>query len=129
MQAAICRAHLHRLASGGVLAGLLAQQAAAFDAQWHNAERYAQAPGVAADMINFLYDPVACAIAAGWRTGVEIQALPVAWEIRDTYLVQRIAPGGKCLSVVVGIDGPALEEQWVQRVSGSHQRASAGVVN
>jgi inosine-uridine nucleoside N-ribohydrolase len=118
MEAAIRRSHLARLATGGALARLIAHQAEAFDAEWRNADRWRSAAGVRPDTINFLYDPVACAIAAGWRNGVTIQNLPVVWEMRDGCLVERVAAGGKPLPVVVAIDGPLLEEHWLQRVSG-----------
>jgi inosine-uridine nucleoside N-ribohydrolase len=117
MHAAIRNSHLARLRSGGTLAQLIARQAEAFDAEWHNAERYRSASSVPNDMINFLYDPVACAIAAGWRDRVSIETLPVVWEICEDQLVQRIDRGGKPLPVVTGLDGLALEEEWVRRVS------------
>jgi inosine-uridine nucleoside N-ribohydrolase len=53
MRAAIRRSHLPRLSSGGPLAALIARQAEAFDAEWHNSERYCEASGVPADMMNF----------------------------------------------------------------------------
>jgi inosine-uridine nucleoside N-ribohydrolase len=118
MRAAIRRSHLPRLASGGPLAALIARQAEVFDAEWHNAERHRKPSGVPADMINFLYDPVACAIATGWRTGVAVQTLSVVSDMREGCLIQRVATGGKRLPVVVGLDGVALEEEWVRRISG-----------
>jgi hypothetical protein len=99
------------------LSRLIARQAEAFDAQWQNGKRYAPLSSVPADLINFLYDPVACAIATGWRAGVRIETLPIVWEIRDDYLVQRIDHGGKPVPVVVGLDSAALEEEWLGRVS------------
>lgn len=117
MHAAFRKSHLVRLRSEGKLAHLMARQAAAFDAEWHNADRYRSASMVPSDMINFLYDPVACAIGAGWRDRVRIETLPVVWEIREDQLVQRIDRRGKPLPVVTGLDGLALEAEWVRRVS------------
>ena len=113
----IRRSHLARLRRGGTLATLIARQAEAFDAEWHNEERYASVSGIRRDMINFLYDPVACAIATGWRAGVHIEILPVVWEMCGDHLVQRVENGGKPLPVVVDLDGAALEEEWLRRVS------------
>lgn len=87
MRASIRKSHLARLRRGGQLAKLVARRAGAFDAEWHNAERYRGSPGVPNDMINFLYDPVACAIATGCRESVEVEPLPVVWETPADYLV------------------------------------------
>jgi hypothetical protein len=110
----------HRVASavgsGGTLAQLIARQPAAFDAEWHNADRYRSASGVPIDMINFLYDTVACAIGAGWRDGVRVEMLPVVYKICEDQLVQQLGRGSKPLPVVTGLDGLALEGEWVRRV-------------
>jgi hypothetical protein len=97
----------------------VADQAVVFDAEWHNAERYRSASRVPSDIINFLYDPVACAIGAGWRDGVRIETLRVVWEICEDQLIQRVDSDGKALPVVTGLDGLALEAEWVRRVSGA----------
>ena len=44
------------------------------------------------DTINWQHDPLAYAIALGWRDGVEISEVPVRLEVEDTWLYQRIDP-------------------------------------
>jgi hypothetical protein len=118
MRAAIRKSHLARLRGAGALARLIARQAEAFDTEWHSAERYRSASSVPKDIINFLYDPVACAVAAGWRTGVRVETLPVVCEMCGDQLVERVENGGKALPVLTGLDGLALEAEWLGRVSG-----------
>ena len=118
LETAIRRAHLPRLLAAGPLAQLLAQQAEAFDAEWHNAERHGDlAPQLPPDFINFLYDPLACAIAIGWRQGVRIDSLRLVHELIDGWLVQRIDPRGRPANVVVSLDGAAFSQAWLERVA------------
>jgi hypothetical protein len=115
---ALRRAHIPRLRAAGPLGELLARQAEAFDAEWCNAERCARdAPCSPPDTLNFLYDPLAGAIATGWRQGVRIKRIGVRCEEVDGWLVQRVDPSGQPVDVVVSVDGPAFSEAWVQRVT------------
>ncbi len=42
------------------------------------------------DIINFLHDPLACAIALGWNEGVVTSEIPLKLEIRDGWLYEEI---------------------------------------
>jgi len=118
LETALRRAHLSLLRSGTPLAALVAHQAEMFDAQWHNSEHWAwEARLLPSDTINFLYDPLACAIAIGWRQDVRIESVPVQCDESDGWLVQHVTPEGHPVNVVLGVDGAAFSEMWVERVA------------
>jgi hypothetical protein len=72
-------------------------------------------PGLPGDLLNFHYDPVACAVALGWE-GVEI----VEKRLRPVYAngVLKFAPhpDGRLMRVVTDIDGDAFSETWLAAV-------------
>lgn len=75
------------------------------------------------DIINFLHDPFACAIALGWNDGVEIQQLPLKSEMRDGYLRQLLDPNGKPTRVVTRVNGPKFSEFWLGSVCATREQA------
>jgi inosine-uridine nucleoside N-ribohydrolase len=84
LETALRRADLPALRAAGPLTQLIARQAEAFAADQQNEARYGQTcAGLPDDTINFQHDPLACAIALGWRDGVEISTLPLRTELRD----------------------------------------------
>jgi hypothetical protein len=68
------------------------------------------------DIINFLHDPLACAIALGWDDEIEIQELPLKSELKDGYLSQRVGMGGKPTKVVAKVNGARFSEFWLDTV-------------
>ena len=74
--------------------------------------------GLPDDTINFQHDPLACAIALGWRDGVEISTLSLRTEIRDGWLRQTVAPEGKPTRIVTRIDGMKFSQFWLEVVAG-----------
>lgn len=66
--------------------------------------------GMPNDIINFLHDPLACAIALGWDDGVEISELPLMLEERDGWLHERAHPSEGPVRVVTKIDGARFNE-------------------
>ena len=66
-ETALRRAYLADLRKAGALGGLIARQAEAFAVDHQNELKYGKTcPGLPEDIINFQYDPLACAIALGW---------------------------------------------------------------
>jgi purine nucleosidase len=119
VETALRWAHLPALRRAGALAQLLARQAEAFAADEQIASRYrATCPGLPPDIINFQHDPLACAIALGWRQGVVIEELPLAFSLEEGYLVTRLEAGGKPLPLVTAVDGPAFDRLWLEVVAG-----------
>ncbi len=112
------RAYLPRLREGGPLARLLARQAEAFDRDERIGARWGRTcPGLPADIINFQHDPLACAVALGWREGVEVREIPLRTEIEDGWLRQRVDVGGKPTRVVTRVDGARFSEFWLDTVA------------
>ncbi len=80
---------------------LLARQAEAFAKDEDMETRFGRTcDGLPHDIINFLHDPLACAIALDWNKGVEIRELPVKSEIIDGSLYQTVDSSGKATRVV-----------------------------
>ncbi|MBE0690727.1 MAG: nucleoside hydrolase [Anaerolineae bacterium] len=118
-QTALRRAYLTGLAQAGVLGRLIVRQAefCAHSDQFENLYG-ATCPGLPDDIINFQHDPLACAIALGWRQGVTIQTVPLQYEIRDGWLHETPAEDGHHAQVVTEIDGEQFNEFWYRIVSG-----------
>ena len=73
--------------------------------------------GLPEDIINFLHDPLACAIALGWREGVEIGEIPLKSEIRDGWLCHAIDASGKPTQVVTRVNAEKFDEFWLSTVA------------
>lgn len=119
VETALRRAHLPRLREAGGLATLIARQAEAFARDERYEERYGRTcSGVPADMINFQHDPLACAIALGWRDGVEIRRVPLRLELRGGWLHEVVDEAGTPTWVVTRVDGESFGELWLDLVAG-----------
>src|SRR6266498_5153353 len=111
VETALRRAHLDDLRKSGALAHLIAQQAEAFAVDEQNEKKIGKAcKGLPNDIINFLHDPLACAIALGWSDGVEIDEVPLILEEKDGWLHERIDPSGNATRLVTKIDGMHFNE-------------------
>lgn len=118
-QTYLTRSQLPRLAGGDALAKLLAEQLDYF-AEY---EGYEAMYGVTCeklpdDFINFQHDPLACAIAVGYRDGITIETLPLKFTLEDTYLHERIHDKGKPIQVVTSVDGEKFAKHWLDIVCG-----------
>jgi hypothetical protein len=60
------RAHLARLRGGGELARLVAHQGELHGAEEDVGRMGLEHPELPDDLLNFQYDPLACAVASGW---------------------------------------------------------------
>ncbi len=118
VETALRRAYLDDLRHGDALARLIAHQAEAFAVDEQNERKYgATCPALPRDIINFQHDPLACAIALGWREGVRIETLPLKIEQQDGWLVERTHPAGKPVQVVTAIDGERFNQLWLETVA------------
>ena len=112
------RAYLPALGRAGPLARLIARQAEAFAEDENNEALHGRTcAGLPDDTINFQHDGLACAIALGWDEGVEISELPVASEIDDGWLCQRVDDRGQPTRIVTRVDGAAFSEFWLRTVA------------
>jgi inosine-uridine nucleoside N-ribohydrolase len=117
VETSLRRAHLPQLGRAGALGGLLVRQARACARDDKNEERWGRPyPGLPDDTINFLHDPLACAIALGWRRGVRIESLPLAWGVREGWLHEWVEPDGRPTDVVLTVDAEAFGEAWLWAV-------------
>jgi purine nucleosidase len=118
VETSLRRAHLARLKQAGLpVARLIARQAAAFARDENYEALYGQTcKGLPEDIINFLHDPLACAIALGWREGVEISEVPLKSEIKDGWLCHAIDASGKSTQVVTRINGEKFNQFWLRTV-------------
>ncbi len=118
VETALRRSHVDGLRNSGALGELLARQAQAFAIDERNEERFGKTcEGLPNDIINFLHDPLACAIALGWRDGVEMEDLPLILEEKDGWLHEKIDPSGKLVRVVTKIEGPRFNEFWFEKTT------------
>ena len=97
---------------------LVARQAEAFARDEDMEARFGRTcDGLPQDVINFLHDPLACAIALGWNNGVEIREIPVKSEILDGSLYQTVDISGKPTRVVTSVNGSEFSEFWLSTVA------------
>jgi inosine-uridine nucleoside N-ribohydrolase len=118
VETSLRRANLARLRQAGPVARLIARQAEAFATDENYDARYGQTcKGLPEDIINFLHDPLACAIALGWREGVEISEIPLRSEIKDGWLCHAMDASGKPTQVVTRVDADKFNEFWLSTVA------------
>jgi purine nucleosidase len=117
VETALRRSYLGDLKNAGPLGQLLAWQAEAFAIDEQNEKRIGETcEGLPDDIINFLHDPLACAIALGYRVGVEIQEVPLRLEERDGFLYELLDPVGKPTRLVTGVNGPHFNQFWLDQI-------------
>jgi inosine-uridine nucleoside N-ribohydrolase len=118
VETALRRAYLHDLRKANTLGQLIARQAEAFALDEQNEKKYGEGcEGLPNDIINFLHDPLACAIALGWDEGIEIEELPLVFEEKDSWLHERLDPSGKHVRVVTKVDGARFNEFWFRKIT------------
>ena len=114
VETALRRAYLDDLRKAGALGQLIAQQADAFSIDEQNETRFGQTcDGLPDDIINFLHDPLACAVALGYRDGIEIEEIPLLLVEKDGFLQERIDHSGQKIQVVTKVDGPRFDQFWL----------------
>lgn len=117
VETALRRAYLSHLRGAGPLGQLIARQAEEFAIDEQNEKKYGElCDGLPKDIINFLHDPLACAIALGWSDGVEIDELPLILEEKEGWLHERVNAAGKPTRVVTKINGPRFNEFWLDQI-------------
>jgi inosine-uridine nucleoside N-ribohydrolase len=114
-ETALRRAYLPRLAQAGHLGQLIVRQAEVFAKSEGIEKRYGETcPGLPKDTINFQHDPLACAIALGWRQGVEIETVFLKLETRNGWLFEIADRQGKPIQLVTKIDGATFNDYWCE---------------
>jgi inosine-uridine nucleoside N-ribohydrolase len=115
-------AHLPRLgASGTEIGRLIARQAEVYAIDTDRAALTRDSAGLPSDLLNFHWDPVTCAIAAGWN-GATVTERAIAWTIDTSDGVLRMrdepvsAAQGRMARVVDAIDGEAFGGYFLDTV-------------
>jgi len=117
VETSLRRAFLATLKRSGPLAQLIARQAEAFAKDSNYEAQYGlTCGGLPEDTINFQHDPLACAIALGWKEGVEIHEIPLKSKIEDGWLYQQVDDRGRPTRVVTRVDGGQFNEFWLGTV-------------
>jgi inosine-uridine nucleoside N-ribohydrolase len=115
LNAHLRRADLPRLRAAGSLGQLLARQSEAHGEANQMEQLGREHAGLPDDLLNFQYDPVACAVALGWSGAtVEDMRLQPVWQ--HGVLSFQPHPGGRSTRVVVDVDGSAFREAWLSAV-------------
>jgi purine nucleosidase len=115
VRATLRRSQLGALRSGGPLARLLADQAEALGRDHGMGELGRAYPRLPDDLLNFQYDPLACAVAAGWD-GATVEELPVAARLSEGLLRMTIEDGARPIRVVTDVDGSSFDAAWLDAV-------------
>jgi purine nucleosidase len=117
VETALRRSYLDGLKKAESLGQLIAQQADSFALDEQNERRFGETcEGLPNDIINFLHDPLACAIALGYNEGVEIQEVPLCLEEKEGLLFQQIDTTGRGIRIVTKIDGPRFSQFWLDKI-------------
>lgn len=115
LSAHLRRADLHRLRAAGPLGQLLARQSEAHAETYQMEKLGRDNTGLPDDLLNFQYDPVACAVALGW-SGATVEDARVRPLRMDDVLSFQPHPDGRSTRVVLDVDGAAFRETWLSAV-------------
>jgi purine nucleosidase len=121
IEAYLRHAHLARLRAAGRLGRLLADQGEQHARDNGRTETGRAYPGLPDDLLNFHYDPLACAVAVGWD-GVRFQDIPTKLELRDERLWMAPRAGEPSLRVATEVDGPRFEDAWLTSIDNASGR-------
>ena len=84
-------------------------------------------PALPDDLLNFQYDPLACAVAAGWN-GVTVEELPVDARLADGLLLLSIENGAPRRRIVTDVDAAAFDVAWLEARPAGVGRMKVAVV-
>jgi len=115
LKAHLRAADLPRLRACGPLGQLLARQGEAHGEDHDMAELGRAHAGLPDDLLNFHYDPVACAVAAGWN-GATIEERRLQPVLDGEVLRFQPDQDGRLMSVVVDLDGAGFTQTWLGAV-------------
>lgn len=121
MNAPLREVDLARLAASGPLGASLARQSAAHASDHGMSELGRDHPALPDDLINFHWDPVACAVALGWP-GATMRDIRVQPVLDGGVLRFQPDKAGRALHVVTDVDGEAFTDTWLTAVEAAQHR-------
>lgn len=108
-------AHLDRLRASGPVGALLARQGVAHETE-HDVTALGRAhAALPDDLLNFQWDPVACAVAVGW-TGATIESVHLRAQIDAGVVFFVPDASGRATSIVTAVDGDDFARVWLDAV-------------
>jgi len=111
----ISESDLPRLGAAGTVGQLLARQARAHGDEYQLRTLSCAHAALPDDLLNFQYDPVACAVALGW-TGARVEPISLRPQMDGDVLRFDRVDGGKVVNVVTEVDADAFAERWLSAV-------------
>ena len=115
LSAALTGRDLPRLRALGPVGELLARQSEARRDEAGYATLGRECAGLPDDLVNFHFDPVACAVAAGWGA-VRTRTERLSPAVEDGVLHWRRDMRGRPIDVVTEVDGAAFTAAWLTAV-------------
>ncbi|MGH3368224.1 MAG: nucleoside hydrolase [Nocardioidaceae bacterium] len=109
-------ADLPALRALGPLGELIARQSEAHAADTGKADLGPAYPGLPDDLLNFHYDPLACAVALGWP-GAVVEEMRLRTAVQGGVLRFERDEAGHRARVVVDVDGPGFSQAWLAAVA------------
>jgi len=123
LEVTLRREHLEPLRASGPLGRLIADQAERHADDNGRGELAAAYSALPPDLLNFHYDPLACAVALGWD-GVRIEAVGCALDHEPDGLLRMTASAdAPPLETVVAVDADRFEAGWLDAVVHASERA------
>lgn len=120
LKAQLRAADMPRLRASGRLGELLAHQSEAHARDSRMAALGRAHVGLPDDLLNFHYDPVACAVALGW-SGAVVEEVRLQTVLDGEVLGFQSDPEGRLMRVVVDLDGVGFTETWLSAVEAAQR--------
>ncbi len=115
MPATLRAADLPRLEASGPLGAAVARASRAHGLEYDNARLGLAHPGLPDDLVNFHWDPVACAVALGW-SGATVEPMRLGTTLAGDVLRFVPDPAGPTVQVVTAIEAAAFGPLWIEAV-------------
>ena len=117
---------LDALRDAGAFGALIADQAVRHARDNGRNRLPASFPELPNDLLNFQYDPLACAVALGWD-GVTVEPVVCSFEREEDGLLrmERREGGGARLRTAVAVDAERFERRWLEAVCTASARRSS----
>jgi purine nucleosidase len=122
LRAHLRAADLPRLRGSGPLGELLARQGEAHGRDFQMGEMGRLHAGLPDDLLNFQYDPVACAVAIGWPGAIVEQA---RLQLMHEGELVRFRPGaaGRPMQMLADLDSGSFTEYWLKAIEAAQSLA------
>jgi purine nucleosidase len=115
-------AHVSRLEASGPLGQLLARQALSHRDEYQVTDLAQQYPGLPDDLLNFQYDPAACAVALGWES-VRSRTTRLRPVLAGGILRFEESARGKHVDALSSVSRDDFAEQWLVSVANADREA------